>query len=88
MNGTPLKWHFPVGLLYDIFVTDDTLPMQVTVHFKKFPDDLLIRFPNKLVLNFNFLCRILHFLIFILASSLHVEFCFTEIALKVISCHV
>lgn len=54
-NGCALKWHFPVGLLYDILVTDDTLPMPVTVHFKKFPDDLLIRFPSKLVLDFCFL---------------------------------
>lgn len=83
MNGAPLKWHFPVGLLYDIFVTEDALPMQVTVHFKKFPDDLLIRFPNKLVSSFDFLSGFISLLLFWLRPN-----SFTEIALKVISCRV
>jgi autophagy-related protein 5 len=46
-NETPLKWHFPIGLLFDLLVTDDVLPMQINVHFKKFPEDILFRCPSK-----------------------------------------
>jgi autophagy-related protein 5 len=46
-NETPLKWHFPIGLLFDLLVTDEVLPMQINVHFKKFPEDILFRCPSK-----------------------------------------
>ncbi|EAA05542.4 autophagy protein 5 isoform X2 [Anopheles stephensi] len=55
-NGTPLKWHFPIGVLYDLLVgTDGTLPWHVTVHFSKFPDDILIRCPNKEIVEAHFM---------------------------------
>ncbi|OZJ03933.1 hypothetical protein BZG36_03611 [Bifiguratus adelaidae] len=49
-RGIPLKWHFPIGLLYDIHTVDaDTfvraadIPWPVTVHYDGFPSDKLIR---------------------------------------------
>ncbi|ORX82717.1 APG5-domain-containing protein [Anaeromyces robustus] len=39
----PLKWHYPVGLLYDIYVnSDDLLPWEITVHFSNYPNNKLI----------------------------------------------
>lgn len=39
--------HFPIGLLFDLLVTDDNLPWQITVNFKKFPEEILFKCPNK-----------------------------------------
>jgi len=42
-NGTKLRWHYPVGLLFDLlsrFSEDDqssSLPWKLTVHFSQFP---------------------------------------------------
>ncbi len=43
-NGTPLKWHYPVGLLFDLYANEGgessaNLPWNINVHFgviKKF----------------------------------------------------
>ncbi|CAG8758506.1 14056_t:CDS:2, partial [Cetraspora pellucida] len=50
VDGTPLKWHYPIGLLYDLHTgyrpdsnSPPPLPWPVTVHFKNFPTDKLIR---------------------------------------------
>ena len=46
-NGTPLKWHYPVGLLYDLYAneasanTSSNLPWTVNVHFSDYPADML-----------------------------------------------
>lgn len=37
-NGIPLKWHYPVGLLYDLYMYDSeiettALPWSIHVHF-------------------------------------------------------
>ncbi|KAF9580039.1 autophagy protein 5 [Lunasporangiospora selenospora] len=50
-NGIPLKWHYPIGLLYDIHglqaatrsSSESPLPWKVTAHFRDFPADKLIR---------------------------------------------
>ncbi|CAG8605061.1 359_t:CDS:2 [Diversispora eburnea] len=49
VDGTPLK-HYPIGLLYDLHTgyrpdsnSPPPLPWPVTVHFKDFPADKLIR---------------------------------------------
>ncbi|XP_050294009.1 autophagy protein 5 [Anthonomus grandis grandis] len=48
-NGQPMKWHFPIGVLYDSLVDreNDSLPWVITVHFDKFPETQIYRFNNK-----------------------------------------
>ncbi|KAJ1664956.1 autophagy protein 5 [Coemansia sp. RSA 1646] len=41
-RGQPLKWHYPVGLLYDMLVSDvehGELPWALTLHVRKFPPE-------------------------------------------------
>ncbi|KAI9673250.1 MAG: autophagy protein 5 [Trizodia sp. TS-e1964] len=49
-EGVPLKWHYPVGLLYDLFSgadplqqKDNSLPWRLTLHFSDFPEDQLVQ---------------------------------------------
>ena len=47
-NGTPLKWHYQIGVLFDLLAgEDDKLPFNLTVHFTKFPEEVLFKCPNK-----------------------------------------
>lgn len=43
----PLKWHYPIGVLYDIYSEGDSMPWNVTVHFQEFPEDELLHCPSK-----------------------------------------
>ncbi|KAI8343407.1 autophagy protein 5 [Chlamydoabsidia padenii] len=50
-NGEPLKWHYPIGLLYDMAVrlgstTCPELPWRINVHSNNFPDTLILRNPG------------------------------------------
>ena len=36
-DGTPLKWHRPSGVLFDLHSAPETLPWKLVVHFTKFP---------------------------------------------------
>lgn len=38
-DGTPLKWHRPSGVLFDLHGSPDVLPWRLIVHFSKFPQD-------------------------------------------------
>ncbi|KAI1723269.1 autophagy protein apg5 domain-containing protein [Ditylenchus destructor] len=43
-SGEALKWHYPIGVLYDTFanLSDHTsLPWQVTIRLKNFPNELI-----------------------------------------------
>jgi len=42
-NGSPVRWHYPVGVLYDLAVQSVSGPWQLTVHFHNFPEHELIR---------------------------------------------
>lgn len=44
-NGSPVRWHYPVGVLYDLAVQSSSVssPWQLTVHFHNFPEHELIR---------------------------------------------
>ncbi|TPX36976.1 hypothetical protein SmJEL517_g01022 [Synchytrium microbalum] len=43
-EGVPLKWHYPIGLLFDIHNgARQLLPWTITVRFTSFPADKLIR---------------------------------------------
>lgn len=47
-NGQPVKWHFPIGVLFDLYMEADVqLPWNITVHFHKFPEAHIFRFNNK-----------------------------------------
>ncbi|XP_071492809.1 autophagy protein 5-like [Diadema antillarum] len=49
-DGQPLKWHYPVGVLFDLFMHDKPLPWRVTVHFKNFPEDEILHCKSKEVI--------------------------------------
>lgn len=43
-NGNPVKWYYPVGVLFDVYTMSlDTLPLVFTVHFSAFPESQLTR---------------------------------------------
>jgi len=42
-KGKPLKWHFPIGVLFDLLASPHELPWNLTVHFQGFPTDQLLR---------------------------------------------
>ncbi|KAI1294592.1 Autophagy protein 5 [Halotydeus destructor] len=42
-DGQPLKWHYPIGLLWDLYGADSSLPWNITIHFTKFPEEELVR---------------------------------------------
>nr|CAG4645736.1 EOG090X0BB3 [Lynceus sp. MCZ IZ 141354] len=44
-EDTPLKWHYPIGVLFDMSHVE-SLPWNITVHFDKFPEMKLIRGSN------------------------------------------
>lgn len=67
-EGVPLKWHYPVGLLYDLYAGADpaskgadlfsnsSLPWRLTLHFSDWPDEELVRLdPDGLVMNDAFI---------------------------------
>ncbi|KAJ1878930.1 autophagy protein 5 [Coemansia sp. RSA 1722] len=50
-RGQALKWHYPVGLLYDMLVSDvakgqPELPWSLTLHVRKFPTTKLVPGPS------------------------------------------
>lgn len=51
-ESIPLKWHYPIGVLFDLYTSSfpsasSHLPWQITVHLNKFPENEIIRFPDK-----------------------------------------
>ncbi|XP_066586147.1 autophagy protein 5 [Prorops nasuta] len=54
-NGIPLKWHYPIGVLLDIYANDIQLPWTIVVHFNNFPENALIHCNNKDVVEAHFL---------------------------------
>lgn len=63
-KGTPLKWHHPIGALYDLFKggesldNDEGLPWQVTVHLSNFPDQTLIPYSSREKIESNYMSNI------------------------------
>jgi autophagy-related protein 5 len=64
-NGTPLKWYYPVGLLFDLYANDGgidsqsiNIPWNLNVHFDNFPAELINTFNNKDVVESYFLSTI------------------------------
>ncbi|OWA51592.1 Autophagy protein 5 [Hypsibius exemplaris] len=46
-DGTPLRMHYPVGVLFDLFAHDALLPWTITVHYSAFPEDELIHLASR-----------------------------------------
>ncbi|KAK9088914.1 hypothetical protein Scep_027996 [Stephania cephalantha] len=40
-KGLPLKWHIPIGVLFDLLCGEPERPWNLTVHFRGYPTDLL-----------------------------------------------
>lgn len=60
-NGQPIKWHFPIGVLFDLHMGNEPqLPWNLTVHFDKFPEECIFRCPNKYVENICFIQFFFH----------------------------
>ncbi|CAH8869445.1 unnamed protein product [Trichobilharzia szidati] len=41
----PLKWHYPIGLVFDMCADTIDIPWKITVHFSNYPTDLLLSPP-------------------------------------------
>ncbi|XP_015140004.1 autophagy protein 5 isoform X3 [Gallus gallus] len=57
-EGTPLKWHYPIGLLFDLHASNTALPWSITVHFKNFPEKDLLHCHSKDVIEAHFMACI------------------------------
>jgi len=54
-QGQPLKWHYPIGVLFDLYASNDGLPWNIIVHFKRFPETEVIRCKTKEVVEAHFM---------------------------------
>jgi len=57
-KGIPLKWHHPVGVLFDMLHANSfapELPWPLTVHFHEFPEQDLLRCPNEETIKNHFM---------------------------------
>uniref|UniRef100_A0A3P9Q3P9 Autophagy protein 5 n=1 Tax=Poecilia reticulata TaxID=8081 RepID=A0A3P9Q3P9_POERE len=57
-EGTPLKWHYPIGVLFDLHASNTVLPWNITVHFKNFPDQDLLHCPSNSIVEAHFMSSI------------------------------
>ncbi|XP_032230283.1 autophagy protein 5 [Nematostella vectensis] len=57
-DGQPLKWHYPIGVLFDLYGSSASLPWNLTVHFQKFPTDELMRCPGKEAVEAHFMSSV------------------------------
>ncbi|XP_072854368.1 autophagy protein 5 isoform X1 [Pogona vitticeps] len=57
-EGTPLKWHYPIGLLFDLHASNTALPWNITVHFKNFPEKDILHCHSKDVIEAHFMACI------------------------------
>ncbi|XP_046403770.1 autophagy protein 5 [Ischnura elegans] len=57
-NGQPLKWHYPIGLLFDLQGNDISLPWNITVHFDKFPEAEILHCPSREAVESHFMSTV------------------------------
>ncbi|XP_069582394.1 autophagy protein 5 isoform X3 [Ranitomeya imitator] len=57
-EGIPLKWHYPIGLLFDQHASNTSLPWSITVHFKNFPSKDLLHCQSKEVVEAHFMSSV------------------------------
>eukprot|EP00123_Amoebidium_parasiticum_P020763 comp5595_c0_seq1/m.1503 comp5595_c0_seq1/g.1503 ORF comp5595_c0_seq1/g.1503 comp5595_c0_seq1/m.1503 type:complete len:283 (-) comp5595_c0_seq1:131-979(-) len=46
-EGIPLKWHWPIGVLFDLYGNPNKLPWPITVHFQCYPEDEILHCQSK-----------------------------------------
>lgn len=54
----PLKWHYPVGLLFDLHTVDLSIPWNVTLHFKDLPSNSILLKPTPEIMQDMFMSMI------------------------------
>nr|CCA22196.1 adenylate kinase putative [Albugo laibachii Nc14] len=59
-EGTPLRWHYPIGVLYDLFLTqkrrqEQQCPWKLCVHFHSFPTQTLLPLENEKSIESHFM---------------------------------
>ncbi|XP_006822372.1 autophagy protein 5-like [Saccoglossus kowalevskii] len=54
-EGQPLKWHIPIGVLFDLYSFSSTLPWKITLHFQNFPDEELLGCRSKEAIESHFM---------------------------------
>lgn len=55
-NGTPLKWHYPIGVLYDLTMRgNDEVPWCLIIHFTKFPEEQIFHCPSRDIVEAHFM---------------------------------
>lgn len=57
-EGQPLKWHNPIGVLFDMAEAESRLPWTITVHFQRFPEDELFHCSSKEVVESYFMSMV------------------------------
>ncbi|XP_072152484.1 autophagy protein 5 isoform X2 [Bemisia tabaci] len=57
-NGVPLKWHYPIGVLFDLFLPDISLPWVITARFDKFPDNEILHCPSREAVESHFMSSV------------------------------
>lgn len=57
-EGIPLKWHYPIGLLFDLHGSNTSLPWGISVHFKSFPSKDLLHCQSKDVIEAHFMSSV------------------------------
>jgi len=54
-KGKPLKWHYPIGVLFDCLGNNLNLPWSLVVHFQGFPSEQLLRCTNEDTVKHHFM---------------------------------
>ncbi|KAL7641761.1 UNVERIFIED_CONTAM: hypothetical protein RMT77_007635 [Armadillidium vulgare] len=57
-EGIPLKWNYPIGVLFDLHTGGKTIPWPLTVHFSNFPEESIIRCRSREAIESQFLASV------------------------------
>lgn len=57
-EGVPLRWHYPIGVLFDLANRQTRLPWTLTVHFRNFPETELLHCQSNSVVEAHFMSLI------------------------------
>ncbi|KAJ8768703.1 hypothetical protein K2173_023607 [Erythroxylum novogranatense] len=54
-KGLPLKWYVPTGVLFDLLCHEPERPWNLTVHFRGYPNNLLMPYEGEDSVKWNFI---------------------------------